>query len=176
MRNSQFICPNCLHKPDGEEPSAATTDKHKNTPPSNASNNNMSTILKGTAITGGVVAVVCAVPILAGFGTAGIGAGSVAALWQSAIGNVAAGSLFASLQSLGATGTFVTGASSGLGVAGAAAGLRTLTRDDNKASQKNTTNSASQGQEDQDKNHEDEGENKVSDEVVCIRCGRVFNL
>lgn len=41
---------------------------------------------------------------LFGFGTGGISAGSFAASWQSYIGNVAAGSLFATLQSLGATG------------------------------------------------------------------------
>ncbi|KAF2639370.1 hypothetical protein P280DRAFT_550795 [Massarina eburnea CBS 473.64] len=42
--------------------------------------------------------------VAAGFAAAGITAGSVAALWQSNIGNVAAGSLFAILQSIGATG------------------------------------------------------------------------
>lgn len=41
---------------------------------------------------------------LLGFGAGGIAAGSTAAAWQSSIGSVAAGSLFATLQSLGATG------------------------------------------------------------------------
>lgn len=44
-----------------------------------------------------------ALPFL-GFGLGGITAGSFAASWQSSIGLVAAGSLFATLQSLGATG------------------------------------------------------------------------
>lgn len=44
-----------------------------------------------------------ALPLL-GFGAGGVAAGSVAASWQSSIGLVAAGSLFATLQSLGATG------------------------------------------------------------------------
>lgn len=41
---------------------------------------------------------------LLGFGAGGIAAGSTAAAWQSSMGSVAAGSLFATLQSLGATG------------------------------------------------------------------------
>lgn len=41
---------------------------------------------------------------LLGFTSAGIGAASVAAVVQSSIGNVAAGSVFATLQSAGATG------------------------------------------------------------------------
>jgi len=38
-----------------------------------------------------------------GFTTGGIAAASVASAWRSSLGNVATGSLFASLQSLGAT-------------------------------------------------------------------------
>ena len=45
---------------------------------------------------------------LLGFGTAGIVAGSAAAATQAAIGNVAAGSVFSILTSLGMTGTFLT--------------------------------------------------------------------
>lgn len=41
---------------------------------------------------------------LVGFTSAGVGVGTFAALWQSTIGNVAGGSLFATLQSAGATG------------------------------------------------------------------------
>lgn len=41
---------------------------------------------------------------LLGFGASGVVAGSTAAAWQSSLGAVAAGSLFATLQSLGATG------------------------------------------------------------------------
>ena len=40
-----------------------------------------------------------------GFTTGGIAAASFASAWQSSLGNVATGSLFASLQSLGATGS-----------------------------------------------------------------------
>ena len=50
---------------------------------------------------------------LLGFGTAGIAAGSLAAATQATIGNVAAGSLFASLTSLGMTGAFTTTAAGG---------------------------------------------------------------
>jgi len=68
---------------------------------------------------GGIaVASVCAVPMVAGFGSAGIVGGSIAALVQSSIGSVAAGSTFAALQSLGATGVFATGATAGGTAAG----------------------------------------------------------
>ncbi|KAG6191770.1 hypothetical protein E4U10_004421 [Claviceps purpurea] len=77
--------------------------------------------------TGGLVAVpgLIAAPMLGllGFGSLGPGAGTVAALIQSLIGNVAAGSLFAMLQSAGmggagalALGTLLSGF--GIGIAG----------------------------------------------------------
>lgn len=44
-----------------------------------------------------------------GFTTAGVAAESLAAAYQASIGNVAANSLFASLQSMGALGTGVLG-------------------------------------------------------------------
>ena len=50
---------------------------------------------------------------LLGFGTAGIAAGSIAAATQATIGNVAAGSLFATLTSWGMTGVFTTTATTG---------------------------------------------------------------
>ncbi|XP_036145399.1 interferon alpha-inducible protein 27-like protein 2B [Monomorium pharaonis] len=56
----------------------------------------------GTPIIGGIFGAYL-LPIL-GFGSSGVIGGSVAASWQSSIGSVAAGSLFATLQSLGATG------------------------------------------------------------------------
>ncbi|KAH8925311.1 hypothetical protein BT69DRAFT_1348843 [Atractiella rhizophila] len=52
-------------------------------------------------------ATVLATPVLlslVGFGAAGVGAGTLAAAIQSSIGNVAAGSLFALAQSIGAAG------------------------------------------------------------------------
>lgn len=53
-------------------------------------------------VSGGLLGV--AVLPLLGFGLSGIAAGSLAATWQASIGSVVAGSLFATLQSLGATG------------------------------------------------------------------------
>mmetsp|Transcript_17801 Transcript_17801/g.26663 ORF Transcript_17801/g.26663 Transcript_17801/m.26663 type:complete len:102 (+) Transcript_17801:68-373(+) len=44
---------------------------------------------------------------LVGFGATGIAAGSMAAAWQSSVGNVAAGSAFALIQSFGMTGGFL---------------------------------------------------------------------
>ena len=51
-----------------------------------------------------------------GFGPGGVVAGSLAAAWQSIIGNVAPGSLFALLQSIGASGSS-TAAGGAMGVA-----------------------------------------------------------
>lgn len=72
-------------------------------------------------IGGAVVAAPCLLATLAGFGAAGIVAGSTAAATQASIGSVAAGSAFATLQSLGATGALVTGATAGTVAAGAGA-------------------------------------------------------
>ena len=55
------------------------------------------TILIGTGV-------VISIPYFIGFGSAGIVGGSTAAAIQSSIGNVAVGSTFSALQSLGATG------------------------------------------------------------------------
>ena len=67
----------------------------------------------GASIAGGVIAGVALLPITLGFGGAGIVAGSVAAGIQAAIGNVAAGSVFAICTSLGMTGVFASSAAVG---------------------------------------------------------------
>merc|ERR1711962_1598414 len=58
----------------------------------------------GTAAVGAVLAPAVATKAvgLVGFKAAGVAAGTMAAGWQASIGNVAAGSLFSSLQSVGA--------------------------------------------------------------------------
>ena len=71
----------------------------------------------GTAVGVGTVAAAPVVLSAAGFSATGIVAGSMAATAQSAIGNVAAGSLFATLQSVGAVG----------GLSATAAGATTVT-------------------------------------------------
>ena len=73
---------------------------------------------------GGAGAILTA-PTLLGFGSAGIVAGSVAAATQAAIGNVAAGSLFATMTSLGMTGVLSTLSFTGVGsiAAGIAAAI-----------------------------------------------------
>ena len=58
----------------------------------------------GTAVGVGTVAAAPVVLPAIGFSTTGVVAGSIAAVAQSTIGNVAAGSLFATLQSFGALG------------------------------------------------------------------------
>lgn len=54
-------------------------------------------------------------PTLLGFGGAGIVAGSTAAATQAVIGNVAAGSLFATMTSLGMTGVLSALSATGVG-------------------------------------------------------------
>jgi len=87
----------------------------------NSSNSSLfKNIGTAAAITGGVIAGISLFPIILGFGTTGIVAGSVAAGIQAAIGNVAAGSLFAVSTSLGMTGAFATTSAAGtaLGLGG----------------------------------------------------------
>ena len=66
-----------------------------------------------TGTTSGVTATVGGVCSWLGFTSGGIAAGSTAAGIQAGVGNIVAGSTFATMQSLGATGVFY-----GLGVAG----------------------------------------------------------
>ena len=73
-------------------------------------------LLGGSALLAGI----SIAPIIAGFGTVGIAAGSTAAAIQSVIGCVQAGSWFATLTSLGMQGVFVGGAVGGTVVAAGA--------------------------------------------------------
>jgi hypothetical protein len=66
----------------------------------------------------GLGGVALVAPAVAGFTTEGVAAGSAAAAWQASIGNVAAGSTFASLQSFGATAVMAPAVGAGLTVAG----------------------------------------------------------
>ncbi len=79
-------------------------------------------ILIGVAIVGGIIGGIFALPILLGFGSVGIIAGSIAAGVQAVIGNVVAGSAFAGLQSLGMTGVLAIGAVAGFTTSAAAGG------------------------------------------------------
>ena len=76
-------------------------------------------IAGGLAAAGGIGA------SLLGFTTAWIAAGSAAAAIQAGIGNVAAGSLFAGMTSLGMTGAFTTTAIGG-GITAAIGALAAL--------------------------------------------------
>jgi len=97
----------------------------------------MADIGKWLLIGGGAVAGVAAIPMLVGFGSAGIVGGSIAAAIQSSIGNVAAGSAFAVAQNLGAQGVFLTagyagGATAAAGAALAVAGKKNEDDDEEK--------------------------------------------
>ena len=78
--------------------------------------------IAGTAVLGGTVCIFAAPVVLGavGFGSGGVVATSIAAGIQSTIGNVAAGSAFAALQSVGAAGLGTAGTAA-VGAAGAAA-------------------------------------------------------
>ena len=66
-------------------------------------------------IVGGFSATAVALtPIALGFGITGVASGTVAALWQASIGNVAAGSLFAHITSFVMGGTATTVATTGI--------------------------------------------------------------
>jgi hypothetical protein len=71
--------------------------------------------------TGSGIMFASGLPILAGFGAGGIVAGSIAAGLQVGIGNMAAGSIFTTMTSLGMEGLFLTGAWGGGAVASAGA-------------------------------------------------------
>ncbi|KAL2858972.1 hypothetical protein BJX68DRAFT_262491 [Aspergillus pseudodeflectus] len=78
-------------------------------------------ILIGGAIIAAPAVVAAPALSIAGFGPAGVQAGSIAAAVQGTIGNVAAGSTFATLQSAGAAGAgaaVVNGAVQGAAVVG----------------------------------------------------------
>ena len=74
----------------------------------------MTTIIAITSIIAGTTLLLVSIPALVGFGTAGIAAGSTAAGIQAGIGNVAAGSIFACLTSLGMKGAFVATSAFGI--------------------------------------------------------------
>lgn len=78
-------------------------------------------ILIGSAVAVGTATAITLVPMVvgaAGFGPAGISAGSWAAAWQSSIGSVAAGSIFSIIQSAGAASSLVASTSYTLAAAG----------------------------------------------------------
>ena len=79
----------------------------------------------GTAVGVGAVAAAPLVLTAVGFSTGGVVAGSMAAAAHSAIGNVAAGSLFATLQSIGAVGGLSWTAAGTATAASVAAGTAT---------------------------------------------------
>jgi hypothetical protein len=76
------------------------------------------------AIFGSITFLLGSIPALLGFTASGIAAGSFAAAMQAAMGSVGAGSCFAVMQSMGATGFFNMAA--GLGGVAAGAGFCTL--------------------------------------------------
>jgi len=82
-----------------------------------------------------------------GFGAAGIAYGSIAAGIQSGIGNVAVGSLFATMQSLGATGWFASMTTGGLAASAGSAAVvaATSTSKSNETLEKEEEESKSSG-------------------------------
>jgi hypothetical protein len=116
----EFYCPNCgkqtAQRNEDSDVDSHSDNKKEKTEKSESWNMSVSKTLKygGLAVAGA-----CAIPMVAGFGTAGIVGGSLAAITQSSIGNIVAGSAFSILQSLGATGVFAAGTAAGGSAAGA---------------------------------------------------------
>ena len=125
---------------------------------------------------GAATAAVCAAPMLVGFGTGGIAAGSLAAAWQATIGNVAAGSAFATLQSLGATGTLATGAYGGAGVLGLGAlGNRLAGKSDKKTNEHDNADSDDRVDSDNDGDNVHATDHTTSgNRQICASCGALF--
>lgn len=125
---------------------------------------------------GAATAVVCAAPMLVGFGTGGIVAGSLAAAWQATIGNVAAGSAFATLQSLGATGTLATGAYGGAGVLGLGAlGNRLVGKSDKKTNEHDDADSDDRVESDNNGDNDHAKDHVTGDHrQICASCGAFF--
>ena len=124
-------------------------------------------------IGGAVVAAPCLAASAVGFGTAGIVGGSVAAGIQSTIGNVAAGSLFATMQSLGATGSFVYGATAGS--ATAAAGFAMGRKEGGEQEDiQNGTNKSKNGSNEEETTRQiiDGGTDPSHSTVLKVRCKR----
>lgn len=131
-------CPHCNGELEEQEPSKSDDDSSSD---SNTDEEEVPSYLRrGVRVvgyTGAAVAVGAAGLSLAGFGMAGIAANSFAAVWQASIGNVAAGSGFAMLQSAGATGMIATAGGGGAVVtAGALAADRRM-REDNDYPEQN---------------------------------------
>jgi hypothetical protein len=116
--NHEFCCPNCGKQIAQRNEKDSNVDSHSANKEEKNESWNMD-VSKSLKCGGAAVVGACALPMLAGFGTAGIAGGSLAAIWQSSMGNVIVGSTFAALQSLGATSFFASGAAAGGSAAGA---------------------------------------------------------
>lgn len=156
-----------------------------NTPRNESSRvaNETSSILPAALMVGGaMVAAPCLALSLFGFGAAGIVGGSMAAATQATIGNVAAGSTFALLQSAGATGMFVNGMAAGtaaVGVGAAAQRAKSKPTGGGRRSDTNDRNENEQNEEEDDKRAEMRTEEEDGAALrFCPYCGgriRVVN-
>lgn len=169
------ICPECRKSKETKTSEVQTEGKD-----ANGSWFDKEKALTYTKWGGLAVAGACAAPMVIGFGTGGIVAGSIAAAWQSSIGNVMVGSTFATLQSLGATGVFVTGASAGATATAGAVVAEKVAKKKSEANEDETDKE--EGKEDYDdepgaKSQDpqlEEKHNMTSEEYKCEKCGKVF--
>jgi hypothetical protein len=108
----------------------------------NSKTNNDSKYYNYLLYGGLIVGAVGLAPIMFGFGTAGVAAGSLAAGTQSTIGAVSAGSWFATVTSLGMKGVFVKTAVAGgvsTGVAATSKGYNYFKKQDSNLVQENSS-------------------------------------
>lgn len=167
--NTCSICPEC-----GKSNETKTRSEVKLEENTHQSLFNKEKALKYAKWGGAAVTVACAVPMAAGFGTAGIVGGSFAAMWQSSIGNVVAGSAFATLQSLGATGVFATGAAAGTTASAGAFIAGKVSKKISEGNEHETNNEEGKEEKEPGKNsldpdHEAKNETRVPSPLIRLR-------
>lgn len=165
------ICPECRKSKETKTSEVETEGKN-----ANESWFNKEKALKYAKFGGAVVAGACAVPMIAEFSTAGIAGGSIAAAWQASIGNVAVGRAFATLQSLGATGVFATGASAGAATGATAFVAEKVSKKKSEGNDDETDKEEGKEDEPRDKSQalENEVKNATKEECKCEKCGKIF--
>jgi hypothetical protein len=177
-------CPHCGHDneystmdllADDPREDTSDSDKPQTSTPRYRTLPSVSTI----AIAGGaIVAAPCVVAMALGFGTAGIVAGSAAAATQASIANVAAGSVFAVAQSLGATGAFASGATWGGVAAATGAGVKVAQKVRGSSQEHDeTSDKEDKGEKDEStKSTGTEKDNLLGDGIECENCQKFFRI
>jgi Interferon-induced 6-16 family len=131
----------------------------------NTTPNTWSNVSTALVIGGALVALPCLAATATGFGVAGIVGGSMAAAAQSSMGSVAAGSAFATAQSLGMTGTFAAGTTYGASAFGVGAAAKVASWWNGNRNAEDDEDAAAAAADDDDDN---------GLLITCTACGQQF--